>query len=426
MRTTDPSHRRAVEAFWTELDRRGHIYESEHEGWYSVNDETFVPKTALTEQISRTSGLKILLSQETGHPVEWTKERNYHFRLSNFTGRLLDHYTSSPKSILPGSRYRDVIRALESGLDDLSISRPRDRLEWGIPVPADPSQTIYVWLDALVGYLTKASYPWKEGENKLWPADVHVIGKDIVRFHCIYWPAFLMAAELPLPKTVLTHAHWTMNRVKMSKSLGNVVDPFMALKRFGPDCMRYYLFGYGGLTNDRDYSSTDVIKRYKTELQFQLGNLMSRIMSSKFDMASSIKHLHSPQSSKTQEIANAIDEARETFAKSMDECQFENAAKSIFHLVGYANNYMQLKEPWAIPAGEKKDMIIADIAEIARVCGILLQPIMPGKASAMLSALDVHASQRSWECAAYKADLTYGMRRRPGPQHLFPPLESYK
>lgn len=178
---------------------------------------------------------------------------------------------------------KEVIEAVESGLEDLSISRPSDRLTWGIRVPEDETQTIYVWLDALMNYVTKAGYPWAPGRESVggWPADCQVIGKDIVRFHCIYWPAFLMALNLPLPKNILTHAHWTLGGSKMSKSTGRVVDPFHALDRFGSDVMRFYLAHDGGLSNDANYDNIHIIKTYNTFLNQNLGNLASRILRGK-------------------------------------------------------------------------------------------------------------------------------------------------
>lgn len=218
-------------------------------------------------------------SIETGSEVEWSSEQNYHFRLSEFREPLLRFYSENPEWITPAHRMKEVIQAVEAGLEDLSISRPAERLTWGIRVPQDSSQTIYVWLDALMNYVTKAGYPWAPGRDQVggWPADCHVIGKDIVRFHCIYWPAFLMALGLPLPKRILTHAHWTLGGSKMSKSTGRVVDPFLALDRFGPDVMRCYLAHDGGIQDDGNYDNTFITKLYNTFLWAQLGNLLSRI-----------------------------------------------------------------------------------------------------------------------------------------------------
>jgi methionyl-tRNA synthetase len=192
---------------------------------------------------------------------------------------LLDFYKQNPEWIVPEHRMKDVVSAVESGLEDLSISRPAERLTWGISVPEDESQTIYVWLDALMNYVTKAGYPWPPGKEQAggWPADCQVIGKDIVRFHCIYWPAFLMALDLPLPKQILTHAHWTLGKEKMAKSTGNVVNPFFAIDRFGVDVMRFYLAHDGGIVNDADYSNYHIIDRYKSALHGSLGNLVSRV-----------------------------------------------------------------------------------------------------------------------------------------------------
>lgn len=279
IRTTDADHREAVQYFWFMLKEREYIYESKHEGWYCVSDETFYPESMIEKRLDPFSGRTFMASQETGKEVEWTSEKNYHFRLSAFKDQLLEFYKSNPGFVVPASRMADVVKWVSAGLEDLSVSRPVERLSWGIPVPDDETQTIYVWLDALVNYITKAGYPWAPGRaNALgWPADVQVIGKDIVRFHCIYWPAFLLALDLPPPKRVLTHAHWTLNHQKMAKSTGNVVNPFFAMDRFGVEVMRYYLAHDGGITNDSDYGNDYIVERYKKGLQGGLGNLVSRI-----------------------------------------------------------------------------------------------------------------------------------------------------
>ena len=284
IRTSEPDHRFAVQHFWSMLRERGWIYAKKHEGWYSVSDETFYPEKGVHLALDRATGRKFMASKETGSEVEWTAEKNYHFRMSALTERLLAMYQGNPQFVIPGTRMRDVIQEVSAGLQDLSISRPSDRLSWGIPVPDDESQTIYVWLDALINYLTKANYPFQiPGMENAdgWPADIHVIGKDIVRFHCIYWPAFLLALDLPLPKQILTHAHWTLGRKKMSKSTGNVVNPFFAIHRFGVDCMRYYLALDGGIKDDAMYDNSFIIRRYNTGLKNGLGNLVSRVLRAK-------------------------------------------------------------------------------------------------------------------------------------------------
>jgi methionyl-tRNA synthetase len=293
IRTTDAVHRKAVEHFWQELNHRGYIYESKHEGWYSVSDETFFPQSSVHLVLDPSTGRKHMASMETGREVEWTSEVNYHFRLSQFRDRLLQHYKENPDFIIPASRQSFIVKEVENGLQDLSVSRPASRLQWGIAVPNDESQTIYVWLDALINYLTYAGYPFAPGNEKasIWPPNCQVIGKDIIKFHCIYWPAFLMALDIPLPKQFLTHAFWTMNREKMSKSVGNVVNPFFAIDRFDPDTMRYYMANDGGLVDDADYDNLYIVDRYKKSLQGGLGNLVSRIIrGKKWDVRESVRN----------------------------------------------------------------------------------------------------------------------------------------
>ncbi|KAJ2959088.1 hypothetical protein NQZ79_g5406 [Umbelopsis isabellina] len=293
MRTTEARHSNAVKDIWfpanakrnfvfiyqKTLEQKGLIYKGKHEGWYSVSDEAFYTSGQVQETIDEKSGKSIMVSIETGQPVEWTTEENYKFKLSACQDKLNDWLSQNPDVVVPQNRMREVQSWIDMGLADLSISRPRSRLTWGIPVPNDPDHTIYVWLDALVNYITATGYPWKDRaamEAGGWPADIQIVGKDIIRFHAIYWPAFLMAAELPLPKQIVAHAHWTMSKQKMSKSRGNVVDPIAAMDRFGVDTVRYYLLRDGGLSDDGDYSDEGVMVRYKKDLAGQLGNLIAR------------------------------------------------------------------------------------------------------------------------------------------------------
>lgn len=305
IRTTDADHKDAVQYAWHMLREREYIYESKHEGWYCVSDETFYPESTIEKRLDPFNGRTFMASSETGKEVEWISERNYHFRLSLFKEKLLEFYEANPEFVVPQTRMKDVVRWVSDGLEDLSISRPSSRLTWGIPVPDDDSQTIYVWLDALVNYITKANYPWAPGKENTggWPADVQVIGKDIVRFHCIYWPAFLIALEIEPPKQILTHAHWTLGKQKMAKSTGNVVNPFFALDRFGVDAMRYYLILDGGITNDSDYGNEHIIEKYKKGLQGGLGNLVSRITRPKsWSVSEAIKAVTSGSPCRTTDV----------------------------------------------------------------------------------------------------------------------------
>jgi methionyl-tRNA synthetase len=354
---------------------------------------------------------------------------------------------------------RDVVQAVESGLEDLSISRPSERLTWGIRVPQDTSQTIYVWLDALMNYVTKAGYPWAPGRDHAggWPADCHVIGKDIVRFHCIYWPAFLMALGLPLPKRILTHAHWTLGGSKMSKSTGRVVDPFLALDRFGPDVMRYYLAHDGGIQDDGNYDNVQIIKLYNNFLWAQVGNLVSRITrGKKWSVRGAIERIGPlPASEWADGPGSHFYETLLTFplnvAESLDAHDPRRAVRLIADLIRsvrlaptpspllsnslQSNQYVQMSEPWKKTLhyepgapGEEVDKIVYLAAEALRMAGILLQPYMPNKAKTMLDQLGIDNTRRTFEYCAVGRDLHYGTPTIDlGVKYegaLFPPLSS--
>jgi methionyl-tRNA synthetase len=244
IRTTDESHIKAVEHVWDQLEQRGFIYKSTHEGWYAVSDEAFY---TASQVIPSSKDSTVMVSAETGSVVEWSSEVTYKFKLSKFQQPILDWLEANPDAIVPASRRDDLVDELKKGLSDLSISRPKSRLQWGITVPSDKEHVIYVWLDALTNYLTVAGYPWKDSEGTgCWPSDVQIIGKDIIRFHAIYFPAMLMALELPLPKHLVVHGHWTVDKMKMSKSKGNVIDPQGALASHSVDEIRWFLCRLGG------------------------------------------------------------------------------------------------------------------------------------------------------------------------------------
>ncbi|KAH9210318.1 tRNA synthetases class I (M)-domain-containing protein [Leptodontidium sp. 2 PMI_412] len=444
VRTTDPDHKEAVQYFWQMLKEREYIYESKHEGWYCVSDETFYPESTIEKRLDPFTGRTFMASQETGKEVEWTSEKNYHFRLSAFKDRLLDFYKTNPNFVVPASRMSDVVKSVSDGLVDLSVSRPVERLTWGIPVPDDESQTIYVWLDALVNYITKAGYPWAPGkENALgWPADVQVVGKDIVRFHCIYWPAFLLALDLEPPKQVLTHAHWTLNHQKMAKSTGNVVNPFFAIDRFGVDAIRYYLAHDGGITNDSDYGNDFIVERYKKGLQGGLGNLVSRITRPKIwsvpeavQAAKRGEFVNIDPSTRTQ--IDMIETLSEMANAKMEELNPGAALHIIMNAVYETNRYLQGQQPWALAKNFKNDMgdkrlrahidcTVYHCVEAIRIVGILLQPYMPEKAAQLLDMIGVDESRRTFDDAKLGADDAYGTSKVPVGRDawdgLFPPL----
>lgn len=459
IRTTDLDHREAVQHFWHELRERGYIYTSKHEGWYCVSDETFYPESAIEKRVDPITGRTHMASQETGKEVEWTSESNYHFRLSAFKDRLLEFYKNNPDFVVPATRMKDVVRWVSEGLEDLSVSRPSDRLTWGIPVPGDEKQTIYVWLDALVNYITKAGYPWAPGLESAggWPADVHVIGKDIVRFHCIYWPAFLLALDIPLPKQILTHAHWTLGHQKMAKSTGNVVNPFFALDRFGVDPMRYYLAHDGGISDDADYSNHHIIHRYKKDLQGGLGNLVSRLTRPKaWSVRNAVrrareKTLPAPDRA-TLVQRNNVEDLRNRVTASFDKLNpgaalreitsaiYEvnelgsfvlTSSQSCLHIL-QTNRYVQHGEPWALMKTGREDdadkalNIVFHATEATRIIGILLQPYMPHSAAQLLDMLGVAPNKRAYFDAVWLSDMDYGEAKAPvgkcAYDGLFPPL----
>ncbi|CAO3660856.1 unnamed protein product [Umbelopsis vinacea] len=362
MRTTEPRHHKAVAEIWKILEEKGYIYKGKHEGWYSVSDEAFYTSGQVQETVDVKTGNKIMVSVETGQPVEWTVEENYKFKLSACQDSLKKWLSSNPSAVVPQNRMREVQSWIDMGLADLSISRPRSRLTWGIPVPNDSEHTIYVWLDALVNYITATGYPWKDGQTTMkkngWPADIHIVGKDIVRFHAIYWPAFLMAANLPLPKQIVAHAHWTMNKQKMSKSIGNVVEPLAAMNRFGVDAMRYYLLRDGGLADDGDYSHEAVMVRYKKDLAGQLGNLVARCTAPALIPKGTVPTYNkNVMTNEDRTLHDQLLRLPEQFGQRFEDHEYGKALQSIFDVLAEANRHFTENQPWNLVKdwGNKND-----------------------------------------------------------------------
>jgi methionyl-tRNA synthetase len=341
-RTTDWRHKNAVKYAWERLEEAGWIYRDKHEGWYSISDETFYPETKVRLGMDPVTGKKRRESIETGSVVEWTSETNYRFRLSAFKDRLLEFYKENPQWITPAPFMAQVVQEIEeSGLTDLSISRPSERVQWGIEVPGDPSQTVYVWLDALLNYAVQTGYPNENYMGNGWPADVHVIGKDILRFHCVYWPAFLMALELPLPKRILSHAHWTLGKQKMSKSRGNVVNPFYLLDSCGRDVVRWFMVYEGGLASDSDFDRERLVTSYKI-LTDGLGNMAARLTRhAGWDVEESVEHTWGKPyaleklkaNSKHKAMVADLLELRERVDTALDSLDSQKALKDILNVI---------------------------------------------------------------------------------------------
>ncbi|TDL28964.1 hypothetical protein BD410DRAFT_811933 [Rickenella mellea] len=414
MRTTTDEHRHAVQHLWKALDSRGLIYKGVHSGWYSVSDECFFTNAQIDLKIDEPTGQTVHFSKETGNVVEWTEEVNYKFRLSRFRTMLMHHFKSNEQAIKPYEQYQQIINYLEtdSNISDLSISRPSSRLSWGIPVPGDETHTIYVWLDALTVYLSGVGYPWPSSDySSMWPPNLQVIGKDILRFHAIYLPAFLMALDLPLPHTLLSHAHWTVNKTKMSKSIGNVVDPFDEVKEYGADTVRYYLARVGGRFKDDTDWSKDQLEKHEAEIRSLLGNTLLRIQSHKL-----LERL--PPSSQTLPLEHSILLPRSDtrvpgdamqlhlgglslrVSQHLNKCEVADALGVIVDCLALANKELTSYAPWSLSTSSTTAVTLTTwLRETLRITGILLQPFMPTKSSQLLDALCVPSHERSWNFA---------------------------
>ncbi|KAI2656711.1 Methionine--tRNA ligase, mitochondrial [Labeo rohita] len=409
IRTTEQRHRQAVQHFWTVLHSEGFLYKGTYEGWYSTPDESFLTPAQVTDSTD-SEGRQIKVSAESGHKVEWMKEDNYMFRLSGFRTELLHWLRSNPKVIQPVKFHDLVLQWLEDDIPDLSVSRQKSRLQWGIPVPGDPEQTIYVWLDALVNYLTVAGYP--QNHSQWWTEVHHVVGKDILKFHAIYWPAFLMAAGLPLPQTIYVHSHWTVEGKKMSKSLGNVINPLDAIEKFTVDGLRYFLLRQGVPDSDCDYYDDKVIKMCNSELADALGGLLNRCTAPSLNPTQQYPRFSNTCFPKEGLGGKSIsDDYRLIEAVSalplIVEQHFENlnvykALEAISACVRLTNGFVQRHAPWKldrkVPEDQQwLDTILHVSLECLRMYGILLQPVVPGLADKILSRLGVTPEERSWD-----------------------------
>ncbi|MCZ6555480.1 MAG: methionine--tRNA ligase, partial [Candidatus Dadabacteria bacterium] len=345
IRTTEKRHKSAVEEIFRRIEESGDIYLSEYEGWYDVRNEAFITETQYEGIMS--------LPEEKRPTIEKVKEESYFFRLSKYQDPLLEYYKEHPEFVQPNYRLNEVSRFVEGGLKDLSVSRTT--FTWGIPVPGNSKHVIYVWFDALTNYLTGVGFPSDERMfNENWPADVHLVGKDILRFHAVYWPAFLMSAGLPLPKKVFAHGWWTVEGEKMSKSVGNVVDPYQVVEEFGADVFRYFLLREIPFGQDGDFSKNAIIARVNGELANGLGNLVSRtlgMIEKYFDAV-----VPEPGGLKVED-ESVRDKALSTIElveNEMNEIAFHKALVSLWDFIGDVNKYVDESAPWTL-AKEKNE-----------------------------------------------------------------------
>ena len=415
IRTTQPDHKAAVQALWKQLEAAGHIYLGTYEGWYSVRDEAYYTESELVDG-----------KAPTGAEVVWVvKEPSYFFKLSAWQEPLLKFYEQHPEFIAPESRRNEVISFVKGGLKDLSISRTT--FKWGVPVPGDDDHVMYVWMDALTNYISAIGYPEAGGKyQEFWPADLHVVGKDILRFHTVYWPAFLLAAGLAPPKRVFAHGWWTKDKQKISKSVGNVIDPVGLVEMFGLDSTRYFLTSEVPFGNDGDFSNDAFVRRVNNQLANELGNLFQRSLA--FISKNCEGCVPKPASALTDADVALLKSARGLLATARplvgEQQALHKYAEALNQVVNEGNRYFDEQAPWALKKTDTDRMatVLYVTIEALRSVALMYQPIIPTSASKLLDLLAVPAGQRTFAHIGAAAALTPGTPL-PTPQGVFPRVE---
>ncbi|MGA3404044.1 MAG: methionine--tRNA ligase [Acetobacteraceae bacterium] len=412
IRTTEQRHKVSCAELWRRIAQAGDIYLGHYEGWYAVRDEAFYDEEEL---IAGPDGTKVA---PTGAPVAWVREPSYFFKLASWQDRLLKFYEQHPDFIAPAARRNEVLGFVHGGLRDLSISRTT--LKWGIPVPDAPGHVMYVWLDALTNYVTACGFPDETAPRwQFWPADLHLIGKDILRFHAVYWPAFLMSAGLPPPHRVFASGWWTVEGEKMSKSLGNVIDPRDLVATFGLDPVRFFLLREVPFGNDGDYSRRALISRMNVELANDLGNLAQRSLTLIARNGGGVLPGRGPVTEDDAGLRDAAAALPDLLRCCMDQQTFHEALEEVWKVIRAANGYIDRQAPWALAKTDKARMgaVLRVLADALRVIATVLQPFMPGSMARMLDQLAVPAEARSLaDLATPLADGTV----LPAPQGVFP------
>ncbi|WP_199086318.1 methionine--tRNA ligase [Bosea sp. ASV33] len=414
IRTTDADHKVSTDELWRRMEANGDIYLAKYSGWYSVRDEAFYgeEETTLQPDGTRLGG--------QGTPVEWVEEESYFFRLKSYQDRLLKLYEDVPDFISPETRKNEVVSFVKGGLEDLSISRTT--FDWGLPVPGDPKHVMYVWVDALNNYVTGTGFPDPESPRAhYWPADVHIIGKDIVRFHAVYWPAFLMSAGLPLPKRVFGHGFLLNKGTKMSKSLGNVVDPFDLAETYGVDQLRYFFLREVSFGQDGNYSHDAIVGRINADLANDLGNLAQRSLSM---IAKNCEGRVPPRGTlnEADEVMLAMADAALAKAReAMKDFALHTVLADLWALIAEANRYFANNEPWRLTKTDpaRRDTVLYVTIEVLREVAILVQPVMPVAAGKLLDLLGVAPEARSFAALGAEHRLVSGSSL-PAPSAIFP------
>ncbi len=414
IRTTDADHLQSTQELWRRMQERGDIYLSKYSGWYSVRDEAYYDESELTKQPDGS------LRAPTGTPVEWIEEESYFFKLSAYQERLLAHYEANPTFVSPETRRNEIVSFVRSGLKDLSISRTT--FSWGLPVPGDPKHVMYVWVDALNNYLTGCGFP-DEGNPRWanWPADIHIIGKDIVRFHAVYWPAFLMSAGLPLPKRVFGHGFLLNRGEKMSKSVGNVMDPFTLADAYGVDQLRYFFLREVPFGQDGNYSHEAIVNRINADLANDLGNLAQRSLSMIAKNCGGAVPHPGDLTEADQDILRLADALPIKTRAAMENFALHTALSEIWSVVAEANRYFAAQEPWTLRKTDpaRMETVLYVTAEVLRAIGIMAQPFVPNAAAKLLDLLAVAEEGRGLAAIGASQRLAPGTSL-PQPLPIFP------
>ncbi len=417
IRTTEPFHERGVQKIFLKLKDNGDIYKGTYQGWYCVSDENFLPEDVTLEA----EGCKIC--PDCGKKSVLVSEECYFFKLSRYQEPLLQFYSQNPEFVRPPSRMNEVVSFVRHGLKDLSITRTT--VKWGIPVPYDPQHTIYVWFDALHNYLTGAGYDWDLGRfQRFWPATIHLIGKDILRFHAIFWPAFLLAAGFPLPKTVYGHGWWLRDEAKMSKSKGNVLDPYVILKTFGPDPLRYFLLREIPVGLDGNFSHEGFLHRVNSDLANDLGNLVHRTLTMIQDYFQGTVEAGEPEQEKDKTIREDFEALKEKVASFYEDYALSRALEEVWVYVNSVNKYLADNEPWKLArdTGQKKRLarILYQTAAAIRGISYLLYPVMPESSRKMWSYLGEDRAIEETPFATFRFEDFQTGQRIQKPKPLFP------